>query len=113
MQKISKLIEQLRERADLSVVEHEQSWLVLIPKEQGMVCEVTIPHRVLEWFACVKEAGKDKELWSDWMDYSGYDDTPRERLESQMANDIAAFINRVSASKLMLPREIWKNPQHP
>jgi hypothetical protein len=64
----------------------------------------------LEWFACVKRRGQDKEEWSDWMDYRGYDDTPKEELEADMADHIAAFVDRVSTRELRLPLRIYEEP---
>jgi hypothetical protein len=103
---VRQLIDVLRKRSDVDVVQQEKSWLVVIRKERDLFCEVTIPHDVLEWFACVKHQADNREVWSDWMDYSGYDDSPRETLEAEMADDILAFIKRVSVSELVLPLRI-------
>ena len=70
---------------------------------------MTIPHDVLEWFASVKDAKTEKEIWYDWMDYSGYDDRPDSLLEIEMAKDISEFIDRVVISDFNEPLEIWKN----
>lgn len=96
----------LRTRSGISVVEQEQSWLIAIPKGHDFVCEVTIPHSVLEWFASVKQDGQ--ETWSDWMDYTGYDDSPMEKLEAEMADDILSFIERVSTTEHVFPLSIWE-----
>ena len=90
------------------MVEQEQSWLVVMTKGRDMICEVTIPHEVLEWFASVKRRQDKRELWSDWMDYAGYDDRSKEKLEAEMVEDILAFIGRVSASELVLPLKILR-----
>ena len=108
MNRIRQLIEVLRKRSDVGVVEQEQSWLVVITKGRDLICEVTIPHDVLEWYAHVKRQQDKREVWSDWMDYSGYDDSPREKLEAEMADDILAFIDRVSVSELVLPLRIYE-----
>lgn len=108
MSRIPQLIETLRHRIDLRIVEQKQSWLVVIPKGPDFVCEVTIPHQVLEWFASVKQQQDAREVWSDWMDYTGHDNSQMEKLEAEMADDILAFIDRVSASELVLPLNIWK-----
>lgn len=108
MSRIRQLIEVLRKRSDISIVDQQQSWLVVIPKGPDFVCEVTVPHEVLEWFASVKKRPDMQEAWSDWMDYTGYDDSPMEKLEAEMTNDIVAFIDRVSASELMFPLTIWE-----
>jgi hypothetical protein len=57
-----------------------------------------------------KASADQKEVWSDWMDYSGYDDRPREELEVEMAGDILAFIDRASASE-QLPLKIYEDAQ--
>ena len=108
MNHIRQLIEVLRKRDDVGIVEQEHSWLVLITKGCDLFCEVTIPHDVLEWFACVKNRREDREVWSDWMDYSGYDDASGEKLEAEMATDILAFIERVSGSELVLPLRMYE-----
>ena len=79
---------------------------MIISKGRYFFCEVTVPHDVLEWFACVKDRREKKEVWSDWMDYSGYGESPKDKLEAEMADDILAFVNRVSALELKLPLKI-------
>jgi hypothetical protein len=108
MSRIHQLIGSLRKRGDLGIVEQEQSWLVVITKGRDLFCEVTIPHDVLEWSASVKQRQDKREVWSDWMDYTGYDDRPKEQLEAEMTDDILAFIDRVSVSELLLPLSIYK-----
>jgi hypothetical protein len=102
------MIELLRKRADVGVVDQKQSWSAVITKGRDFFCEVTVPHDVLEWFACVKRRQDNTEVWSDWMDYSSYDDRPKENLEAQMAHDILDFVDRVSASELVLPLRIYE-----
>jgi hypothetical protein len=43
------------------------------------------------------------------MDYSGYDDRPREQLEIEMAGDVLAFIDRVSNAKQLFPLKIYED----
>ena len=106
MSRIRQLIESLRQRSDVGVVEEEKSWRVVITQGRDLFCEVTIPHDVHEWFACVKSRKEKREVWSDWMDYDGYDDVPAAKLEAEMADDILAFIKRVSISEIRLPLRI-------
>ena len=96
-------------RPDVGIVDETRSWLISITKGRDLICEVTVPHDVLEWYASVKHRRDKKEMWSDWMDYSGYDDRPREKLESEMADDILAFIDRVSAAEQLLPLKICED----
>ena len=50
---ISEMIEVLRRRPDVGIVDQDQSWVVFITKGHDLFCEVTIPHDALEWFASV------------------------------------------------------------
>lgn len=109
MTRIHQLIEQFRGRADVGVVDQAQSWLIIITKGRDLVCEVTIPHDVLEWFASVTQRHYNKKVWSDWMDYSGYDDRPKEQLELKMAGDILAFVDRVSQTELLLQLKLYED----
>lgn len=97
------MIERMRTRPDVGVVDQEQSWKLVIPKGGAYICEVTVPHQVLEWFASVRDRRENKEAWSDWTDYEGYDDTPKSDLEDSMADDVERFIDRVSKDPLKLP----------
>jgi hypothetical protein len=108
MTRIRQLIEQLRKRSDVGVADDAHSWRVCITKGRDLFCEITIPHDVLEWHACVKHRREQREVWSDWMDYSGYDDRPREKLELEMAGDILAFIDRASTREPLLPLKIYE-----
>jgi len=110
MSAIRDLIEKLRTRSDVGIANEKNAWRIVITKGKDYFCEVTVPHDVLEWFVCVKRRGEEKEQWSDWMDYGGYDDTAKEELESQMADDVAGFVDRVSISELRLPLKIYENP---
>jgi hypothetical protein len=107
MTRIRQLIEELRKRSDVGVADEAQSWRIYISKGRDLVCEVTVPHDILEWFASVKHRHNKTELWSDSMDYSGYDDRTREQLEIEMAGDVLAFIDRASTKVPLLPLKIY------
>lgn len=108
MNQIHKLIEELKKRSYVEVSEEGVACLVVIGKGGDLICEVTIPDFVLEWYASVKDQRKNKVIWQDWMDYEGYDDRAREELEAEMAGDVLAFINRVLRSGLRPPFLIYK-----
>ena len=108
MARVRQLIEELRRRSDLGVVDEAQAWRVCIIKGGDLLCEVTIPHDVLEWHADVKQRRDQKTIWSDWMDYSGYDNCPKEQLEVEMAGDVLAFIDRVSTAEQLFPLKIYE-----
>ena len=108
MSGIRHLIEQLRRRSDVGVVDEAQMWRVCITKGQDLMCEVLISHDVLEWSAFVRQRHDQKEIWADWMDYTGYDDRPVEELEAEMAGHILAFIDRVSTAEQIFPLKIYE-----
>ena len=108
MNPLRQLVEELRTRSDIAVADDAQAWRVLITKGQYFLCEVTIPHDVLEWSASVRYRPDNKEVWSDWMDYSDYDDRPRDETEVEMAGDILAFIDRASTQD-ELPSRIYED----
>ena len=109
MNSIQQLIQELRNRPDVGVVDEAQSWRISISKGRDCLCQVTVPHSVLEWHAAVWHKREKKDVWSDWMDYSGYDERPRESLEVEMAADILAFVNRVSIKEPLLPLKIHED----
>jgi len=106
MTRIRQLIESLRKRSDLGVADEPHAWRIVITKGRDLFCEVTVPHEVLEWHACVKHRRDKKEMWADWMDYEGYDERPKDVLEGEMAVDVLAFVDRVSVHELVLPLNI-------
>ena len=106
MSQVSQLIDELRSRSDLDICDEPGAWRIAITKGRDYICEVTVPRDVLEWFASVKRRGQEKEQWCDWMDYCGYDNTPTQKLEAEMAKDIKSFVDRVSMGELCLPLEI-------
>lgn len=111
MNRIHELIQELKKRPDVGIIDNENSWAAIISGGKDLICEVIIPHEVLEWHASVKRRRENKEIWSDWMDYSGYNDLPKEKLEAEMADDLLAFITRMSESGLRPPYGIYQeNP---
>lgn len=109
MAPLRKLIESLRVRGDIGVVDETHAWRLVVTKGRYLFCEISVPYEVLEWHACVKDRREGREVWSDWMDYTGYDQRPREILEAEMAGHILAFVDRVSISEpLVLPLRIYE-----
>lgn len=108
MDAIHAMIERMRARPDIHVVNQEQSWKLLITKGRTYLCEITIPHAMLEWHASVQDRTRHKEVWNDWMDYEGYDDTPKSDLNQSMAEDVERFVDRVSKKALNLPLNIYE-----
>jgi hypothetical protein len=109
MSGIRRLIEDVRRRSDLGVVDEARSWRICITKGPDFICEVTVPHDILEWHASVRQRHDRKVIWSDWMDYSGYDDRPKEQLEVEMADDLLSFVDRVSTVEQLFPLKIHES----
>ena len=109
MSRIQQMIQELRTRSDLGIANETHSWRIVITKGRDLCCEVIVPHEILEWHATIRNRHDEKEIWSDWMDYSGYENRPLETLEVEMANDILAFVNRVSIKEPLLPVKIHED----
>jgi len=103
MSQVHQLIDAFRSRADLTVTDQRDAWLILIPKSAQDVCRVTVPHERFEWFADVHRNGK--EVWNDWMDHYG---SPPSELDAEMAACIASFVERVTSRELELPLKIYE-----
>lgn len=63
---------------------------LLVTKHPGRVIQIDVSSGALEWYVAVYDQ-KDSVLWNEWMDYAGYDSTPREELEAQMCGDLSWF----------------------
>ena len=110
MIRVQTLVEELRGVTGLSVEDGETAWLIRIPKGENLMCEVTVPRERFEWFAAVKRRGEKKDEWSDWMDHYGSADV---QLDSEMAESIRAFVERVLRSEIRLPLSIYEKTGEP
>jgi hypothetical protein len=102
MSQVHQLIDAFRSRADLTVTDQRDAWLIRIPKAAGDVCSVTVPRERFEWFADVSRNGK--EVWNDSMDHYG---SPPPELDAEMAACIASFVERVTSEEIKLPLKIY------
>jgi hypothetical protein len=73
---------------------------------------VTVPKAVREWFVEATDATTGART-EDWCDYDGYDSTSPDRLDQDMANDVALFVQRLLSSDLRLEAKgraklLWK-----
>jgi hypothetical protein len=64
---------------------------------------VAVPVTVLEWFVAAS-GGSSGESVEDWCDYEGYDSTPAEQLDRDMADDVEKFVGRLLRSELRIDR---------
>ncbi len=107
MKTITEIVSELRCRPDVGIADEMNSWRACVSRGDILI-EVTIPHAVLEWYAKATSRKEKRELWADWMDYEGYDSRAKPELEDEMAQDILAFINRVSKGPLTFPLSIYE-----
>ena len=107
MKTIAETVLELRARPDVGIADQREAWRACVSRGDILI-EVTIPHSVLEWHAKASYRKEKREFWSDWMDYEGYDDRPKAKLEDDMARDILAFIDRVSKAPLTFPLSIYE-----
>ena len=107
MSHVHQLIDTFRSRTDLTVTDQEDAWLILIPKGFRDICRVTVPRERFAWFAEVRRDGE--EVWKDWMEHYG---SPPPELDADMAECIASFVERITSRELILPLEIYAEPDH-
>jgi hypothetical protein len=62
---------------------------------------VTVPFNVREWFVDVVGPAMTAKI-DDWCDYDGYDDSSAESLDSDMANDVMKFVDRLLKRELRI-----------
>lgn len=67
----------------------------------GLRVTVTVPVGVLEWWAEATDSSSGVTV-RDWLDYEGYDRTPWEELDREMADDVESFVGRLIASDIRL-----------
>ena len=73
---------------------------------------VTVPKTVREWFVEATDATTGART-EDWCDYNGYDSSSSERLDKDMAEDVALFVQRLLSCDLRFQVEgrtklLWK-----
>jgi hypothetical protein len=84
--------------ANASVVERAEA-VQLHVRHDELEVVVTVPKAVREWFVEVTDTATGTRA-EDWCDYDGYDATPTERLDQDMADDVAHFVQTLLSSEL-------------
>jgi hypothetical protein len=83
--------------------------LVLRVTRNDVIVTLTVPRDVLEWFVDVADAAG--VVTSDWCDYEGYDDTPRELLHNDMATDVEQFLVAITSRPIRIVRAARAKPR--
>jgi hypothetical protein len=86
-------LRQFERRPGVSVTPKGQA-LELTLVRNDIEVRVLVPESVLEWFVDAEDRISGAKV-SDSCDYAGYDDTPDGELETDMAEDVAAFVNQL------------------
>lgn len=97
--------------ADASVAELGDAVQLHVRRNELEVV-VTVPKTVREWFVEATDATTGART-EDWCDYDGYDSTAPERLDQDMAEEVALFVQRLLDSDLRLEvkgrvKLLWK-----
>jgi hypothetical protein len=75
-------------------------WTIRVSKPRNVELEILVPRDVLEWFITARDAS-GAEVWSDWVDYTGYVPKREENLDqlaSDMRRDVEEFVKRLVAA---------------
>jgi hypothetical protein len=67
-------------------------WHVRLAMRDNFICELHVGPDALDWYAGVLDPADGRELWSDWMDYLGYDKRPKVQLIEEKQRDLASFV---------------------
>jgi hypothetical protein len=67
----------------------------------GLHVAVTVPLHVREWFAEALDRTSGARV-EDWCDYDGYDTSPADQRDLDMANDVGAFVEKLLSRELRL-----------
>lgn len=92
----------------LQLDQRGEGWEILLPERTGLSCLLVIGPDALDWGASVGHG--TKELWSDWMDYLGYDDKPEAELITEKQRDISICVElwmSASAARIETVKRMW------
>lgn len=67
----------------LELFQQGDGWSISLPARSAYVCELNIGPEVLDWYATLRREGEGHDVWTDWVDYTGYD----RRAEATMLED--------------------------
>ena len=76
----------------LTVIPQGQGWDIPLPVRDNCMCELHIGPGACDWSASVVDPADGRELWSDWMDYLGYDKRPEVQLIEEKQQDLGSFV---------------------
>jgi len=89
---VEEIVKSLGARFSVLVQAAGAGWKLQLPGRGEFLCDVAVGPRALEWYATLQDRTERREVWSDWMDYRGYDKTPEEELLAAKARDLAWFL---------------------
>ncbi len=90
---MEEFLEQFAATHNLYIHQTLTYWLIELPRRGDFVCRIDIVPDVLEWYATVDNKVVGKEAWTDWEDYTGYNDgKTRDELGEDMQCDLSTFM---------------------
>lgn len=79
----------------------ENARVVCLIDREGLQIVLTVPNDVLEWNIDATEAASSL-VASDWCDYTGYDETPIDRLRQEMSRDVLQLVDGLMHRQLRM-----------
>ena len=79
-------------RHGLQLTPQGVGWQLELPLRGNLRGRLTIGPDARDWYLTLSDAFDGREVWSDWMDYLGYDDRSEEQLINDKGQDLAWFV---------------------
>ena len=100
------IIQRIIEPYGLAPTRSGSGWDLRLPAHNNLVCNLYIAPGAYDWYATVVDQADGQELWTDWMDYIGYDDSSEAALIELKQQHLASFIESwVTATNMRVSRQ--------
>ncbi|NIS81965.1 MAG: hypothetical protein GTO14_17550 [Anaerolineales bacterium] len=110
---LGQFIKTLAERYNLAVEFPRRpgyGWRIDLPPRGEFICQLAIGSKATDWYANVLDRYDRHKVWTDWMDYYGYDKKSEDQLVDDKQRDIAWFVGSwIAATALRVSQEsvLW------
>ena len=83
-----------------SIRSPESPRTIVVKKNPAWRFDILVPVNVFEWFVTAYHDGAAQPTWENWLDYSGYEDSPDDPhiLARRMRGDIQWFLDQIYAA---------------
>lgn len=72
---------------------------ISLKSKGGYYCELNVGPESLEWYISVREELSKAEVYNNWHDYQGYDDSSESLLIQNKMNDVLRFVKNWETAK--------------